>query len=301
MHIELPKADYGVIVGRFQVPTLHNAHRDLIEGVLSRHAETLLMLGVTKIASKEDPLDFRSRHHMIKESYPSIRVFPILDVADDKIWSETLDQAIRSVFPMGSILLYGGRDSFLKSYSGKFPCAEVATQVSLCGTEVREQIRKQAPTTPEGRAGIIYGMMNRYSAGLGTADVLLQYGERWIFGRKKWEKGIRMIGGFFDPDQDNSFEACAKREAIEETGCEIGTPKYLGSWKVDDPRYRKSADKIVTTVFHAYILFGKPKAADDISEIVEINEVHVEDFVEEHQPIIAELLKNGTFDCRKNG
>lgn len=296
--IDLPKADYGVIVGRFQVPYLHNAHRELIESVKARHASVLIVLGSPAIVgTKKDPLDFRTREAMIKEAYPDVEVQGMRDEPhDDDAWSRKLDQIIRVVFPHGSVLLYGGRDSFLSAYKGGFQGLEVSTKIGLCGTEVRDLTRVKIPEGIAGREGAIYSIMNRYGSGLATVDILIYTKAGWVFGKKSGEKGIRMIGGFFDPEKDNSLEDAAKREAREETGGQgdFGPFVYKGSFKVDDPRYRGASDKIITTVFQTELLWGKPVASDDIHEIVIKADFKVSEFVEEHQPIIERIFGNAT-------
>ena len=51
----------GVIIGRFQVAELHEAHRELIETVLANHPKVLIYLGLSQVrGSIDDPLDFTS-------------------------------------------------------------------------------------------------------------------------------------------------------------------------------------------------------------------------------------------------
>ena len=42
-----PAADVGVLVGRFQVHKLHQAHLDLIRYVIERHDRVLIFLGTS--------------------------------------------------------------------------------------------------------------------------------------------------------------------------------------------------------------------------------------------------------------
>jgi bifunctional NMN adenylyltransferase/nudix hydrolase len=91
-------------------------------------------------------------------------------------------------------------------------------------------------------------------------------GNELLLGRKANEDLFRFIGGFTDPT-DDCYEDAAKREASEETGLEIGQPRYIGSKKIDDWRYRNEADKIITHLFVADYVFGNPKAQDDIAEL----------------------------------
>lgn len=77
----------------------------------------------------------------------------------------------------------------------------------------------------------------------------------------------RFPGGFVDPELDDSAEHAAKREAVEEVGeFETDKPKYIGSFKIDDPRYRTSAHKIITSFFELKYMWGKEAAGDDAAK-----------------------------------
>lgn len=112
----------------------------------------------------------------------------------------------------------------------------------------------------------------------------------------KW----RFLGGFVDPKKDNSLEDASKRERLEEAGMnlECSDPQYLFSFRVDDPRYRKSEHKIMSAVFlHEYI-FGFAKAGDDIKETEWFPNFYIranyqDMVVEEHWPIVERLIEQG--------
>jgi bifunctional NMN adenylyltransferase/nudix hydrolase len=71
MRLQEDSYDVGVIVGRFQVPELHDAHKDLIETVCDKHDKVIIFLGLSPLmVTRENPLDFESRKQMILESSP---------------------------------------------------------------------------------------------------------------------------------------------------------------------------------------------------------------------------------------
>lgn len=104
--------DIGCIVGRFQIPTVHEAHKKIIQEVVNRHKKVIVFIGVSPtLGTKEHPLDYTNRKIMIEKEFPSVVVLPLMDVRNDFIWSENLDNAVRAVFSIGSVCLYGGRGS----------------------------------------------------------------------------------------------------------------------------------------------------------------------------------------------
>jgi bifunctional NMN adenylyltransferase/nudix hydrolase len=124
----------------------------------------------------------------------------------------------------------------------------------------------------------------RYPTVFPTVDVVIEHGGKLLLGRKAHQQKFRFIGGFADPALDNSYEDAAKREAKEETDLTVSTVRYLGSTRIDDPRYRGTPDCIITHLFLAAEWEGSPKASDDIAELKWFSkeEVSAETFVDEH-------------------
>lgn len=127
-------------------------------------------------------------------------------------------------------------------------------------------------------------MMNRYPTVFATVDVVIRKGDQLLLGRNAHQTKFRFVGGFSDPALDNSYEDAAKREANEETGIDVQTVIYLGSTRIDDPRYRNTPDCIITHLFEATEWSGEPVASDDIAELkwFKRSELSAEDFVDEH-------------------
>ena len=117
--------------------------------------------------------------------------------------------------------------------------------------------------------------------------------ERVLLGRKPFEKEYRFVGGFADP-RSVSYEQDARREVQEEAGVEITDPEYIGSFIVDDWRYRQEVDRIKTSFFKAKIVFGKPRAGDDVCEVrwFDIDTLKPSMIVETHGILLEALLKN---------
>lgn len=124
----------------------------------------------------------------------------------------------------------------------------------------------------------------RYPTVFATVDVVIRKDGKLLLGRKPHQEKFRFVGGFADPALDNSYEDSAKREAKEETGLVVTAVRYLGSTRIDDPRYRGTPDCIITHLFLAEEWSGEPEAADDIAELkwFDANALSENDFVAEH-------------------
>ncbi len=296
------KEEIGVIIGRFQVHDLHEAHKDLINTVVSNHKKVILFLGVSPvIGTTKDPLDFASRKLMIQEYYPEINIVPLPDRRSDVTWSSMIDTRIREIFPIGSAILYGGRDSFLPYYYGHFPTSELEQNVYVSGTEIRKQVSEEIKSSHLWRAGAIYQAYNQYPVSYQTVDIacLGSNGHRILLCKKPNEDRFRFVGGFVDPN-DSSLENAARREFMEETGGngEISDLKYIGSFRVEDWRYKKGRDKIMTALFIGEMIFGTITPSDDISELrwFGISEFKADGFIEdnivpEHIPLAKKVLE----------
>jgi len=282
--------DVGVVIGRFQVNELHEAHIDLIQSVLDRHDRVLLFLGNSIIRNTlNNPLDYRARRAMIAEKFPTVEIHYINDNHSDTAWTKNLDKLIgEQLLPMQTVTLYGSRDSFLKCYSGKYNTCELEATTFISGTEVRRRVCNNYPPTADYRAGMIAATAYRFPTAFQTVDIAVvnDKGEL-LLARKPEEKKWRFIGGFSDP-ASVSLEEDAKREVIEEAGVEVDNITYLGSTLINDWRYRGEIDKIKTALFVAKYVFGKPEGADDVAEVkwVSINNLTKNDIVETHHVLI---------------
>jgi bifunctional NMN adenylyltransferase/nudix hydrolase len=293
------RADIGVLVGRFQVPDLHEGHRELIEKVAGWHKKFLLVLGCSPtLVTRRNPLDFQARKLMINAHYPEIPIVPLMDCADDDEWSKELDRRVQEVFPVGTITVYGGRDSFIPYYHGQFPCQEVepSSYRVFSGSSERKSASLEIRSNSDWRAGVVYAAYNRYPQALPTVDVAVtrkaEGGEiEVLLARKPGEKSYRLMGGFVDPT-DASLETAARREVMEEAHIEISTPVYAGSFLVDDWRYRHEVDKIVTTLVVAEYLYGAIQPDDDIEELrwFRLNRtLEIGHIVDAHRPLLVTL------------
>ncbi len=260
----------GVIIARFQTPYLHEGHRQLINQVRNSHNKLIILLGVSPITgSRKNPYDYYTREKMIKKDYPEIIVLPVSDHPSDKVWSETLDNLLKSVFPSEHFCLYGSRDSFIPYYSGKFETMELPEHGDYNATELRKQYADKVFDSNDFRAGILYAYYNQYTKVYPTVDIAMFRNNKTeiLLGKKAVNNKWRFIGGFSDPE-DADYESAAKRELMEECGeIEITEMTYETSRKINDWRYRNEADKIITLLFSCDFISGSPAAQDDIIDL----------------------------------
>jgi len=288
----------GVLVGRFQVHELHEAHHYLIKQVVENHKKVILFLGVPKVVgTKKNPLDFDSRKKMIQSSYPDATILSLPDFGNDRRWTEELDKRIREIYPIGDILLYGGRDSFIPYYKkggGKFDTKELEQHTFVSGTEVRKMVSDEVKSSADFRAGVIYQTYNQYPKVHPCVDIAPMRDGKVLLAKKPFEDGWRIIGGFVHPG-DETLESSAIRRLKTEAGVDINVsdPIYVKSFRVKDWRYQSEEDKIMTTLFKCDYLWGSIEPSQEISELkwFELNDELVNSVVEEHKELIQFLLK----------
>lgn len=288
----------GVIIARFQTPTLHQGHLELIRQVREKHNRLIIVLGVSPVkGSRKNPLDYYTRERMLKQLFPNVIILPLSDQAQDKVWSRKLDELLCNNFTNETFILYGSRDSFIPSYSGRFPTEALPPVQDFNATAQREAISDKVFDTEEFRAGVIYNTYNLYPKVYPTVDIALFRNNRneLLLGRKPEEQAWRLPGGFSDPT-DASFEAAAARELQEECGAVEATPmQYECSLLVDDWRYRSETDKIITTLFSTDLIYGEPVADDDLAAMrwVKVNEIKQliakGEIVNTHIPLLEKL------------
>ena len=314
MEARTPAGDIGVIIGRFQVPDLHEGHRDLIDTVRNKHKKVLMFICSTPgvQVTRKNPLDYFTRMMMVQEHYPDMVILPLHDMPNDKDWSKAVDKKVGEAFgDHVKAVLYGSRDAFIPYYHGKFPTVELAESFDISGTEARAAASDEVRQHSEFRRGVVYAAHNKHPATFPTVDIaviqetlvqedMLDKGivaRQIALGRKrtdlpgKW----RFPGGFVDPSKDKTLEQAAKRELAEEFGINLSVNpefEYVGSHLVDDWRYRNEVDQIVTTLFITKRLWGPLTPGDDIDEVkwFDLNNFNLETLVEGHRPLIQMVI-----------
>jgi len=293
MKVKAPHADVGVLVGRFQVPNLHDGHKQLIKHVTEAHGKVIVFLGLSPCrVTRQNPLDFESRKQMLLAEFPTLNILYIKDSPSDKIWSKNLDDQIATLSgPTSSVLLYGSRECFIAHYLGKYKTCELEQEIFTSGIEVRDAISSRAKASSDWREGVVWAAYNQYPRIMPTVDVAIwdENHEKLLLARKPDETLYRFIGGFVDAKED--LEANCRREVEEEAHISIDDIRYVGSCIVDDWRYRRELDKIMTTLFEAKRIFGNPTPDDDIAEVrwFEFNTLKETDLVAEHRPLLKML------------
>lgn len=265
--------NYGVIVGRFQVNSLHAGHLELFRQVSEKHDRVIVFIGVPRTAAtKRNPMDFETRKKMIQADYPDFIILPLRDEKHDNYWSSRLDDSIASVTQFtGDITLYGGRDSFVPHYYGVHQVHQLEIPSPVSGTEIRSKLTNRVMQSPDFRAGVIYSVSNQFPRVFSTVDAAVLYdpGDRKIkilLAKKPGETEWRFPGGFIEKGE--SAEQAAHREVYEETKLDISSVEYIGSFPVNDWRYANDPDAgITTTLFIGWTTSLRGKPDDDIAEI----------------------------------
>lgn len=261
----------GVIVGRFQVSELTYGHISLIEHALYFNDEVLVFIGVAPTKGERcNPLTYEIRKDMIKSAYPNVEILPIKDIGNVIKWNAMLDSLLEPYKEMNyEITLYGSRDSMVTTYQGKYKTEYVEPEFVDSGTNHRklDSVYSKDKNTKDFRRGIIFAAYDRFPSGYPTVDIICVDGDMLLLGKKPFQDKHCMIGGFFDPSVDTNYENAAIREFEEETGLKVKDPYYFMSTIIDDWRYKKEVDKIISTVFIVEYQGGTWKANDDISEL----------------------------------
>lgn len=305
----------GIIVARFQVPTLHVGHTAFIKHVADQSDKLVVFLGykVNQPDSK-NPFPFEVRKAMLKDVLRRLGLEDkvVIDQIEDhplsnERWSDELDKKTgvhKSALALETnddidISLYGSRDSFIKHYNGAYKTVEIEQTHKSSGTEIRSKVFALLPEelTDMHREGMVYAQKFIYPMGMAVVDVAVYKREgntiSLLLGRKPREDTYRLIGGFFDVALDATLEDAALRELKEEVGdIEVSAPIYIASSKIDDWRYRDNEHKIISSLFAVEYKKGTPISQDDIEEIkwVKLGDLKSVPITENHKHFIEAVV-----------
>ena len=305
------KLDVGVLVGEFQTPILLNGYSEPIDKFLeTEHDKHLIVLGISFMkATRNHPLDFNARRTMILEKYPDLTEKDIVylkDVNGDELWSRQLDELVATTCKNTNIDItyYGTEAEVVNRYHGIHKLVKLETTTNSNWREECKAVGRSGYDPMSWRMGVCYATEQHYPTAYATVDCAIfdddTYQKIWL-ARKPKETYYRLVGGFTDPEKDNSHEDAARREAKEETHLDCVITQYLGSYKIDDPRYRNEQDKIITALFAMVRKGGNPKPDDDIAELklVDINSFPYDSVMPEHRVIFARVKEYALLQWNK--
>jgi bifunctional NMN adenylyltransferase/nudix hydrolase len=286
----------GVIVARFQVPELHEGHRYLMDYVLKRHAEVLVILGVAAAVTDRNPLTYEMRKQMVESMYPNRAItFTSSDSLpssyDER--SQRIDAIIRAAFPGRKAIIYGSRDSFIHTYRGEFDRHEVPTIYSGSASKIRQDV--PVINSPDFRSGVIFAMKSaRRPLSYPTVDVAVvrpDLEQVLLVGKRDEEGELRFPGVFFNHDTDTSFEQAALRCVAKEVPTiVIAKPSIVGSSQIADWRYRKSRHGIVTLLVRAEFVRGEPVPGEGVTTVHWVKFEDVPDVLVRYHLPLADLM-----------
>lgn len=286
----------GVIVARFQVPFLHEGHRYIIDYVLERHETVLVVLGVSYAMTDRNPLSFEMRKGMLESCYPGkLTIVPSDSLPSSyEERSRKIDEIIKGTFPDCNAVVYGSRDSFIHTYKGFFEKREVPTVFSGSATEIRQNIG--IINSSDFRSGVIYSAVHRKRIGYPTVDVaILNSASQQVLlvGKKEEEGKFRFPGVFFDPEVDGSYEdagiRCVEKEILT---IKTSYPTLIKSHKIDDWRFRKTHDGVITILMRVEYISGVPVVGKGIDNVCWVDFADISSvLVECHKPL-GEIIKD---------
>lgn len=266
----------GVIVGRFQVPELHQGHIDLIEEALGQCAKVIVFVGRHRnplLLTRSNPLDYWCVSNMIKAKFPNkeLIVAPVFDKNNDEQWSKILDETIFQLSPRdsiaGNITLFGStKGSFLDRYTGRFPSQKLSHSLNVSAVHIRTTVGREPLDSLDFRRGIIYGMENqKKTIILPTVDIALFNAKEQalLLCSRKDEKRVGFPGGFLEGSDEDACNAAYRELREELNNVEATDFQFVGQVKVKD--WRDASNTVCfTTLFIAKYKSGNIYPTDDL-------------------------------------
>lgn len=313
----------GVLIGRFQVPEMHEGHRFIVKRMQEQCDEVLILFGsANRARSVKNPFTYKERTTAAHNLFPGVWTAPLNDyLYNDSQWMAdvaatiALMQAeIKHVCRYDQelkIVLYGhhkdGND-YLKWFP-QYEYVNINSDIDVSGTEVRNSFMHMLPENVQADAA--YFIKERItfkdypypdSLNICCADAVVECLGHILLIKRKFTPGAgswALPGGHKNTNE--TFLQCALRELKEETNLRIPEPVLIGSIKstrlFDNPR-RSSGIPKLTLAAHIVVKpnpDGSLPRANGSDDAAETRWLPVSDVLnkyrlhDDHSDIISEM------------
>lgn len=311
----------GVLIGRFQVPQMHEGHRFIIHRMLEQCDEVLILFGsANRTRSVKNPFTYRERQQATLQLFPTVLTAPLNDyMYNDSQWmadvAATINQVVENVCvdhqENFEVLLYGHHKDG-NDYLNWFPQYEyvnINSDIDISGTEVRNSFMHLLPDNVQADAAYFAKERETFknypypaSLNICCGDAVVECLGHILLIKRKFTPGAgnwALPGGHKNTNE--TFLQCALRELIEETNIRVPEPVLLGSIEstrlFDSPK-RSSGIPKLTLAVHMVVKpnpDGSLPRANGSDDAVETRWVPTSDILnkyrlhDDHGDIISEM------------
>ena len=263
----------GVLIGRFQVPEMHEGHRFLVREMLEQCDQVLVLFGSSnRPRSVKNPFTYQERATAAQRLFPSIWTAPLNDyLYNDSQWMADVAATIKDAevefsFKFGEqpeVVLYGhhkdGND-YLKWFP-QYEYVNVNSDVDVSGTEVRNSFSHLLPKQVQLDMQYFAKERETFSRypypgclNICCGDAVVECLGHVLLIQRKFTPGAgnwALPGGHKNTDE--TFLQCALRELKEETNIRVPDAVLLGSIKAtrlfDNPKRSSGIPKLTQAVY----------------------------------------------------
>ena len=311
----------GVLIGRFQVPEMHEGHRFIVRQMLEQCDQVLILFGsANRTRSVKNPFTYGERRISARKLFPTILTAPLNDyLYNDSQWMADVAATIETARGQVSydfekhveVVLYGhhkdGND-YLKWFP-QYEYVNINSDIDISGTEVRNSFMHLLPDNVQADARYFAKERETFknypypdSLNICCGDAVVECLGHILLIKRKFTPGAgnwALPGGHKNTNE--TFLQCALRELKEETNIRVPEPVLLGSIKstrlFDNPK-RSSGIPKLTLAVHMVL---KPNAdgslprANGLDDAAETSWVPISDVLnkyrlhDDHGDIISEM------------
>lgn len=262
----------GVLIGRFQVPEMHEGHRFLVREMLEQCDEVLVLFGsANRAKSVKNPFSYPERAQAAKKLFPKIWVAPLNDyLYNDSQWMADVAATIEALKVLVQqkhntkveVVLYGhqkdGNDYL--NWFPQFEYVNVNSEILISGTQIRESFLHLLPQSVQDDFNYFEKERKQFlsypypdSLNICCGDAVVECLGHVLLIQRKWAPGAgnwALPGGHKHTQE--TFLDCAIRELYEETNLRVPEKVVRGSIRgtklFDSPKRSSGIPKLTQAV-----------------------------------------------------